>query len=87
MKNKIKKLVLLFLGIGFLQIQAQQQSDISYKGNDSVMVTVFMRHFQENPVDTIQTRIMKQKFYEKLSKSHAKIQSWNVVMGIDRLSR
>lgn len=64
---------------------AQQQSEIPYHANDSMMVTVVLRHFQENPVDTIQTRIMKQKFYEKISQSRARILSWNVVMGIGQI--
>lgn len=64
---------------------AQEQSAIPYQANDSMMVTVVLRHFQENPVDTIQTRIMEQKFYEKISQSHARILSWNVVMGIGQI--
>lgn len=64
---------------------AQNQSSIPYKANDSMMVTVMLRHMQENPVDTIQIRVMKQKFYQKLNKSHARIISWNVVMGIGQI--
>ena len=68
-----------------LPLLAQNQSTIPYKGNDSVMVTVVLRHLQENPVDSIQARVMKQKFYQKLNKSHSRIVSWNVVMGIGQI--
>ncbi|GEJ44329.1 hypothetical protein CRS_09370 [Chryseobacterium sp. ON_d1] len=68
-----------------LPLIAQNQSSIPYKANDSMMVTVILRHMQENPVDTIQARVMKQKFYQKLNKSHAHIISWNVVMGIGQI--
>ncbi|KAB1232859.1 hypothetical protein F8D52_02710 [Chryseobacterium viscerum] len=68
-----------------LPLLAQNQSTIPYKANDSVMVTTILRHLQENPVDSIQARVMKQKFYQKLNKSHARIVSWNVVMGIGQI--
>lgn len=64
---------------------AQNKSTSTITDKDSIMVTVVMRHIQENPVDTIQTRIMRQRFYEKIEKVHAKILSWNVVMGIGQI--
>lgn len=82
MKNLIT--AVLFMSTN-LSLSAQDQPSIVYKANDSVMVTVVLRHIQENPVDSIQARVMKQKFYEKLSKSHARILSWNVVMGIGQI--
>ncbi len=82
MKNFLTFILLMSMGLPLL---AQNQSTIPYKANDSVMVTVVLRHLQENPVDSIQTRVMKQKFYQKLSKSHSRIVSWNVVMGIGQI--
>ncbi|WP_228410076.1 hypothetical protein [Chryseobacterium viscerum] len=76
--------LILFMSMG-LPLLAQNQSTIPYKANDSVMVTTILRHLQENPVDSIQARVMKQKFYQKLNKSHARIVSWNVVMGIGQI--
>ena len=61
-----------------------QQSDYQIN-NDSIMMTVILRHQQENPVDTIQNKVMKQQFYHKLSESHARVISWNVVMGIGQI--
>ncbi|MDQ1856265.1 hypothetical protein [Chryseobacterium sp. WLY505] len=82
MKNFLT--LILWISMG-LPLMAQNQSAIPYKANDSVMVTVVLRHMQENPVDSIQARVMKQKFYQKLSKSHTRIVSWNVVMGIGQI--
>ncbi|QWT86707.1 hypothetical protein KBP46_02215 [Chryseobacterium sp. PCH239] len=82
MKNFLTLILLISMG---LPLMAQNQSAIPYKANDSVMVTVILRHMQENPVDSIQTRVMKQKFYQKLNKSHTRIVSWNVVMGIGQI--
>ncbi|MGH1517355.1 hypothetical protein [Chryseobacterium sp. JK1] len=79
-----KVLTLLWMTIGMF-VWAQNQSSIPYKANDSVMVTVVMKHLQENPVDSIQAKVMKQKFYQKLNQSHARILSWNVVMGIGQI--
>lgn len=83
MMKKFMTLILL-ISMG-LPLMAQNQSAIPYKANDSVMVTVILRHMQENPVDSIQARVMKQKFYQKLNKSHTRIVSWNVVMGIGQI--
>jgi len=85
----MKKFV-LFLAISLISIFSFAQKPASGRGpyyidNDSMMVTVFLRHQQENPVDSIQGRVMKQKFYEKLSQSHARVLSWNVVMGIGQI--
>ncbi|WP_318845604.1 hypothetical protein [Chryseobacterium sp. JV558] len=77
-------LICILMSMG-LPLLAQNQSTIPYKANDSVMVTVVLRHLQENPVDSIQARVMKQKFYQKLNKSHSRIVSWNVVMGIGQI--
>ncbi|WP_065119654.1 hypothetical protein [Chryseobacterium cucumeris] len=82
MKNFLTLILLISMG---LPLMAQNQSAIPYKANDSVMVTVILRHMQENPVDSIQARVMKQKFYQKLNKSHTRIVSWNVVMGIGQI--
>ncbi|MEN5307578.1 hypothetical protein ABE425_08695 [Chryseobacterium cucumeris] len=82
MKNFLTLILLISMGS---PLMAQNQSAIPYKANDSVMVTVILRHMQENPVDSIQTRVMKQKFYQKLNKSHTRIVSWNVVMGIGQI--
>lgn len=81
-KNFLTLIVVITMGLPLI---AQNQSSIPYKANDSMMVTVILRHMQENPVDTIQARVMKQKFYQKLDKSHARIISWNVVMGIGQI--
>ncbi|MFS4472516.1 hypothetical protein [Chryseobacterium sp. T20] len=81
-KNFLTLILLISMG---LPLMAQNQSAIPYKANDSVMVTVILRHMQENPVDSIQARVMKQKFYQKLNKSHTRIVSWNVVMGIGQI--
>lgn len=82
MKNFLTLILLMSMGMPLL---AQNQSSIPYKANDSVMVTVILRHMQENPVDSIQARVMKQKFYQKLNRSHTRIVSWNVVMGIGQI--
>ncbi len=74
----------MFLGNQILFSQKSNQGQY-YIDNDSIMVTVFLRHQQTNPVDSIQNKVMKQKFYEKLTASHAKILSWNVVMGIGQI--
>ncbi|MFT3739571.1 MAG: hypothetical protein QM786_12495 [Breznakibacter sp.] len=77
-------IITVFVG-SLTYAQQQPTSTIPYQSSDSMMITVVLRHIQENPVDTIQTRVMKQKFYEKLSQSRSRILSWNVVMGIGQI--
>lgn len=71
----------LLVIIACLNLSAQQ----STTARDSILVTVVLRHIQENPVDSIQARVMQQGFYTKIQKAHAKILSWNVVMGIGQI--
>ncbi len=59
--------------------------DLGVENKDSTMVTVFLKHIQDNPVDSIQLRAMKQHFYEKIEASRARVVSWYVVMGIGQV--
>lgn len=78
-------LVLVIILVTSISALAQKSAPSSTATLDSIMVTVVMRHLQENPVDSIQARVMQQGFYEKLNNAHAKIISWNVVMGIGQI--
>lgn len=78
-------LVLVITLVTSIGALAQKNAPSSTATQDSIMVTVVMRHLQENPVDSIQTKVMRQGFYEKIQKAHAKILSWNVVMGIGQI--
>lgn len=53
--------------------------------NDSLMVTVFLKHIQDSPVDSIQANAMRQGFYEKIEESHARVVSWYVAMGVGQI--
>ncbi|MCA6067952.1 hypothetical protein JI747_012225 [Chryseobacterium sp. RG1] len=83
----MKKLsTFLLICFGFLIISAQEKEKSPYYiDNDSITMTVIMKHQQTNPVDSIQGKVMKQGFYKKLKSSHSKIVSWNVVMGIGQI--
>lgn len=83
MKKLFSFLIFIFLGT-FIFSQKKDKGNF-YIENDSLMLTVVLRHQQQNPVDSIQGRVMKQKFYQKLNESHARIVSWNVVMGIGQI--
>lgn len=87
--SRLMKQVFLFLFFIMLsQLTFAQTKDDQgpfYIANDSMMMTVIIKHQQQAPVDSIQARIMKQRFYGKLDKSHVSILSWNVVMGIGQI--
>lgn len=83
----MKKVILFVWALCMFEVcVAQENTPSSHQSdNDSIMVTVIMRHQQEKPVDTIQQQAMRQHFYQKLSACHAKIESWHVVMGIGQI--
>lgn len=83
MKKLITSLLICF-GLSILSAQKGEKNPY-YIDNDSITMTVIMRHQQTNPVDSIQGKVMKQSFYKKLNSSHSKILSWNVVMGIGQI--
>lgn len=82
---KTKCIVIIFALCYLYNRAFSQQQTISYPTNDSTMITVVLRHIQEYPVDSIQGKIMKQGFYEKLNRCHVRIVSWNVVMVIGQI--
>jgi|GEM_PF-533436 len=81
----MKKVLLFLIYITCNQLASAQDKEDFYIVNDSMMMTIILRHQQQNPVDSIQNHVMKQHFYEKLNQSHARILSWNVVMGIGQI--
>lgn len=81
-----KLITSLLICFGLTVLSAQKiEKNPYYIDNDSITMTVIMRHQQTNPVDSIQGKVMKQSFYKKLNSSHSKILSWNVVMGIGQI--
>lgn len=82
--EKLSTFLLICFGFWIISAQEKEKSPY-YIDNDSITMTVIMKHQQTNPVDSIQGKVMKQSFYKKLKSSHSKIVSWNVVMGIGQI--
>lgn len=78
-------LLLLITCTGSVFAQKNNTTGEFYINNDSIMVTVIIRHQQQNNVDSIQQRVMKQKFYTRMNEAHTRILSWNVAMGLGQI--
>ncbi|WP_225321275.1 hypothetical protein [Rhizosphaericola mali] len=75
-------LAILVMIVSLSKISAQTTPSST---SDSVMVTVFLKHIQDSPVDSIQMRAMTQQFYERIEESHARVVSWYVAMGVGQI--
>lgn len=64
------------------QVIAQKQSAAS---NDSILITIFLRHQQDKNLDSLQKIQAKNKFTEKFPPKSARVISWYVMMGIGQV--
>lgn len=60
-----------------------QQSAVTT--NDSVMVTIFLKHQQDKNLDSIQAIQKKNKFAEQFPPATSRVVSWYVLMGIGQV--
>jgi hypothetical protein len=81
MKNKIILFsVFIFLYCIPLQSQSSAASDSS-----KIMITVFLKQFQENNLTDIQQELEQNGFYKLFPPEGAEIVSWYVMMGIGQV--
>lgn len=80
----MKKIIVLTCMTVFSVSMLRAQNANSENG-DSTMITVFLKHIQNSPVDSIQANAMRQHFYQKIEASHARIVSWYVAMGLGQI--
>src|SRR5258708_17140170 len=53
--------------------------------NDSIMITIFLRHQQEKNLDSLQKIQQKNKFRDLFPPKSARVISWYVMMGIGQV--
>lgn len=81
MKNIYCFLFVFFCSISFFAQNAAPNAQV----NDSIMVTVFLKHQQDKNLSEIGEILEKNKFWEQFPPKSAKIVSWYVMMGIGQV--
>ena len=65
-----------------LVAQNSQKTEIA---NDSIMITVFLKHQQDKNLSEIEEVLEKNRFWEQFPPKSAKVISWYVMMGIGQV--
>jgi hypothetical protein len=52
---------------------------------DSILLTIFLKHDQSKPLDAINDELRKQGYYEKFPPRGIEVVSWYVMMGIGQV--
>ena len=53
--------------------------------NDTILLTVFLRHDQSKPLEDINAQLKRQNYYENFPPQGIEIVSWYVMMGIGQV--
>ncbi|MFC4871941.1 hypothetical protein [Negadavirga shengliensis] len=80
----MKKLILLCLPL-FVLNHSQAQEAIQKPVNDSIMITIMMKHHQDKNIDELREIRERNGFTELFPPESAKVISWYVMMGIGQV--
>jgi len=53
--------------------------------DDTILLTIFLRHDQSKPLDQINAQLRQQGYYKKFPPSGIEVASWYVMMGIGQV--
>jgi hypothetical protein len=71
----------LALGLMAAPVNAQQAPT----AQDSILLTVFLKHDQSKPLDQINDQLKRQDYYKKFPPQGVEVVSWYVMMGIGQV--
>jgi hypothetical protein len=54
-------------------------------GDDTFLLTIFLRHDQSKPLDQINDQLRKQGYFEKFPPQGIEVVSWYVMMGVGQV--
>ncbi|QGZ63381.1 hypothetical protein [Paraburkholderia acidisoli] len=57
----------------------------SENAQDTVLITVFLRHDQSNNLDAIQTKLKEAEWWDRFPPEGVRIVSWTVAMGFGQI--
>jgi len=80
----MNKLSILFLSF-VISFTSLAESTPDKQPDDSILLTVFLKHNQSNNFQEFQTILEEQKFFETFPPEGVKVVSWYVMMGIGQV--
>ncbi len=82
MTISMKPVALLTLAVTMLPVVAQSTAP---KHDDSILLTIFLRHDESKTLDEINEHLKKTGFQEKFPPPGVEVVSWYVMMGIGQV--
>lgn len=73
-------IICLVLCLAVYQVKAQEPAK-----NDSIMITIFMKHHQDKNIDELTEIRERNGFTENFPPASARVMSWYVMMGIGQV--
>lgn len=64
---------------------ARAQAASPQGGDDTILLTIFLKHDQSKPLDQINDELRKQGYYQKFPPPGIEVVSWYVMMGIGQV--
>ena len=73
--------VMFLFGLGSAPVRAQPAP----AGQDTILLTVFLKHDQSKNLDQINEQLKRQEFYKSFPPEGIEVVSWYVMMGIGQV--
>jgi hypothetical protein len=71
--------------LAFWLIAAPTRAQQAPIAQDSILLTVFLKHDQSKPLDQINDQLKRQDYYKKFPPQGVEVVSWYVMMGIGQV--
>lgn len=81
----MKNIIILFAIFSFLYCNSFYSQSSAAGDSSKIMITIFLKHFQENNLTDIQQELEQNGFYKVFPPDGAEIVSWYAVMGLGQI--
>ncbi|MDQ3291039.1 MAG: hypothetical protein M3Q05_07085 [Bacteroidota bacterium] len=86
MKSTRRCILLIVLALLFaFNSFAQKKASSAPVVNDSILITIFLKHQQDKNLDSLRKIQVRNKFLERFPPKSARVVSWYVMMGIGQV--
>lgn len=89
MKTQLKSLLISTVWLSALISSGANAQPIAKEPvatpDNSVMLTVFLKHDQSRPLSELRAQLAKQEFYKVFPPAGVEVVSWNITMGIGQV--
>jgi len=81
----MKNIIILFTVFMSLYCNLLQSQSSAASDSSKIMITIFLKHFQENNLTDIQQELEQNGFYKVFPPDGAEIVSWYALMGLGQV--